>query len=228
MKKILGFTLTELMIAITVLGILTAAVLPAILGNNPNQNKVMMKKAYYTTAEVISEMINDESLFSRIGEYGIDYATEISGSPYVGVLNNNDAVYFDGINTSNYDYKRIVIFSRMINPKVDYDTQNASGQYGYANCDAISVNGSRWYTTTTKDGMTWCFAQQDQIMKILVDVNGKTKPNCYQGITWGNCAGRTENFDQFRMDVYPDGAIVLNPADTWAIDAISVSSSLSD
>lgn len=227
MKKFLGFTLTELMIAITVLGVLTAAVLPAVLGNNPNQNKIMIKKAYYTTAEVISEMINNETLFSRFSEDGFDFATEHVGSEYIGILNNGEPVDFDGINTGEYNYKRIIIFSRMINPKQDYE-EHSSTKHSHANCYALSVNGSSWYTTETKDGMVWCMALKDNILKLLVDVNGNKKPNCYQGITWGNCVGRTENFDQFRMDVYPDGAIVIHPADAWAKEALTVGSSLSD
>lgn len=228
MKKLLGFTLTELMIAITVLGILTAAVLPAVLGNNPNQNKVMIKKAYFTTAEVVSEMINNESLFARFDSDGNDYALGEYGNRNVGILNNGEAVDFDGINTSNYDRKKIIIFSRMINPKQDYDKNNASGKYDHANCYDINPGGFDWYTTTTKDGMVWCMADKDSILKLMVDVNGDKKPNCYQGMTWGNCVGRTENFDQFRMDVYPDGAIVINPNDEWAKEALTVGSSLSD
>lgn len=228
MKKLLGFTLTELMIAITVLGILTAAVLPAVLGNNPNQNKVMIKKAYFTTAEVVSEMINNESLFARFGDDGTDYAITVpSGKEYAGILNNNDEVIFDDVTI--YGYKRIQIFSRMINPKVAPTAFGGvpSPQVS-ASCDIIASHGNGWRGTTTKDGMAWCFVETKGLLKILVDVNGDKKPNCYQGITTGNCVGRTENFDQFRMDVYPDGAIVLNDADTWAKEALTVGSSLSD
>ncbi len=232
MKRLLGFTLTELMIAITVLGVLTAAVLPAVLGNNPNQNKVMMKKAYFTTAEVVSEMINNESLFARYGEDGTDYATQqINSNPHIGILNNNDYVNFDGHTiTSN---KRIQIFSGMINPKIGSTAWGGiSGAPNHVDCNAIvptgSSQGTAWYGTTTKDGMDWCFVDKGGIMKILVDVNGDTKPNCYEGTTTGKCAGRTENFDQFRMDVYPDGAIVIDSRDTWAKKAISISATLSD
>ena len=228
MKKFLGFTLTELMIAITVLGVLTAAVLPAVLGNNPNQNKIMIKKAYYTTAEVISEMVNNETLFARFGDDGFDYVTtEPYGREYTGILNNNDEVVFDDVIISSY--KRIEIFSRMINPKVDpiVDGGVPNPQVS-TSCNTIASSTNRWRGTTTKDGMAWCFVETNGLLKILVDVNGDRKPNCYERITTGNCVGRTENFDQFRMDVYPDGAIVINPDDAWAKEALTVGSSLSD
>ena len=228
MKKLLGFTLTELMIAITVLGILTAAVLPAVLGNNPNQNKVMIKKAYFTTAEVVSEMINNESLFARFGDDGTDYAIALPhGREYAGILNNDDYVDFDGITVTSH--KRIEIFSRMINPKVGPSVdEGVPHPQVSASCNTIASSTNRWRGTTTKDGMAWCFVETKGLLKILVDVNGDKKPNCYQRITTGNCVGRTENFDQFRMDVYPDGAIVINPDDEWAKEALTVGSSLSD
>lgn len=228
MKKFLGFTLTELMIAITVLGVLTAAVLPAVLGNNPNQNKIMIKKAYYTTAEVISEMVNNETLFARFGDDGFDYVTKVpSEREYAGILNNNDEVVFDDVTI--YSCKRIQIFSRMINPKVDPTAfGGVPNPQVSESCDIIASHDNPWHGTTTKDGMNWCFVETKGLLKILVDVNGDKKPNCYQGITTGNCVGRTENFDQFRMDVYPDGAIVIHPADVWAKEALTVGSSLSD
>ena len=158
----------------------------------------------------------------------ISIATTLpSGREYAGILNNNDMVNFDDVTISNY--KRIKIFSRMINPKIGSTTYGGvSSPQVSASCDIITSHGNPWHGTTTKDGMNWCFVETKGIMKILVDVNGDKKPNCYQGITTGNCVGRTENFDQFRMDVYPDGAIVINPSDVWAKEALTVGSSLSD
>ena len=242
MKKLLGFTLTELMIAITVLGILTAAVLPAVLGNNPNQNKIMMKKAYYTTAEVISEMINNESLFPTWGwndqEYrAINFEEEVVGGPNIGVLNNGDPVDFDGINTGTDGQgipKATLIFSRMINPKVNPITSKSEEGLKYqGHCAKIVENDLHpCYITKTKDGMIWCFSgtpNDTMGLFILVDVNGDAKPNCIQGMGGYHCdPNRTENFDQFRMHVYADGAIIIDDKDIWAKDAITVGSSLSN
>ena len=237
MKKLLGFTLTELMIAITVLGILTAAVLPAVLGNNPNQNKIMMKKAYYTTAEVVSEMINNESLFptwSNDGTTNFEY-DQFEGKQYIGILNSDTAVDFDGINTGDYKPeipKATLIFSRMINPKVNPWDRNSEEGMKYENpCLKITQEGHPYHVTKTRDGMIWCFSgNPGSPMTILVDVNGSAKPNCLQGYNGFSCNGtdRTENFDQFRMYVYADGAIVIDNQDEWAKDAITVGSTLSD
>ena len=61
---------------------------------------------------------------------------------------------------------------------------------------------------------------------IGIDINGDRKPNCYEGSTAENCKKRTANFDQFRIKLSADGTIKINEDDTWAIEAIQASSSL--
>ena len=62
MRRFKGFTLTELMIALAVLGILVAVVTPAIMRARPNKNKMMVKKTFYTVENIVSSLINDETL----------------------------------------------------------------------------------------------------------------------------------------------------------------------
>ena len=58
MKK--GFTLTEIMIALAVIAILTVILMPMIFKLRPNQEVLMTKRAYYQTLTIVSEMINNE------------------------------------------------------------------------------------------------------------------------------------------------------------------------
>src|SRR5574344_2686088 len=62
MKKKIAFTLAELMITLTVIGILAAILIPLAAEMKPNRNKVMAKKAYYILQKTVSEMINDDIL----------------------------------------------------------------------------------------------------------------------------------------------------------------------
>lgn len=223
MKRLLGFTLTELMVAITVLGVLTAAVLPAILGNNPNQNKMMMKKAYYVTAEVVSDMINDDTLYPTLDANGYEYTG-------YGALRNTVAATYDSSEFSGAT-KFQNIFARTISPKVGCKSSLSTAEKAIGNTlKTNTTNATGYCLVESKDGMHWWIlptSDWNKVATILVDVNGSAKPNCYQG-TNGGCSSRSDNFDRFRMVVYSDGAILINDADVWAKDAITVGSSLTD
>ena len=61
MKK--GFTLTEIMIALAVIAILTVILMPMIFKLRPNQEVLMTKRAYNQTLTIVSEMINNEKCY---------------------------------------------------------------------------------------------------------------------------------------------------------------------
>lgn len=56
-----GFTLSEVMITLGLLGVLAAILIPATTHITPSTNKVMAKKANYTVQKAISNMINDDT-----------------------------------------------------------------------------------------------------------------------------------------------------------------------
>ena len=58
-----AFTLTELLIALGVIGVLAAILMPVISNLLPDQNLVMAKRAYYATQNVVSDMINDADCY---------------------------------------------------------------------------------------------------------------------------------------------------------------------
>ena len=214
MKRLRGFTLSELMIAITVLGILCATVLPALLKNNPNQNKMMMKKAYYTLSSVVSELINDTSIYP--GENGICPDTRQNG--YIG---------FDCGNTAKFAKN----FAQKVNtdPRITSDTDMTP----YTKQCELFPAGSCYIFQTT-DGITWEFltnagfskGNMDAAPPVLIDINGDKGPNCYQSKNTTDCKDKTSGFDQFIISVYPDGGLTLPETQVWAKEAISVTSDL--
>lgn len=214
MKILKGFTLSELMIAITVLGIICAAVLPSIVNNNPNQNKIMMKKVYYTTTTVVSDMINNPSLYPLVNKAG---ATDLVG------FDNTDKVRFHDEDCEG-NSKFIKLFAKHLNIEGTINTSCSSAMK--------TGSGSNCRTFTTPDGIKWSLVNKssttDPKNEIVVDVNGNKKPNCIQGDTSNNCKNRDGNFDRFSMNIYDDGQIEIPTAQTWAKEAISVSSSLTD
>ncbi len=222
MKKT-AFTLSELMIALTVLGILCAILLPAIMNAMPNQNKIMMKRAYYTTATVVSDLINNPNLYPSINS---------SGDSTVG-FDNTDSVTYGG-NTYSGETKFIELFAAHLN--IDGDIEDECSDFSIPSQDDLQVaSWSACRTFTTPDGISWDLRTPSgtsitygKLTYIYVDVNGDNKPNCLEGDTSKDCGNRTKNFDQFYMIVAQDGAITIPESQTWAREAIHVSSSLTD
>ncbi len=65
-----AFTLTELLVALGIIGILCAILLPIIFSILPNQNTLMAKRAYYAVQTVVAEMINDETCYPDLTTLG--------------------------------------------------------------------------------------------------------------------------------------------------------------
>ncbi len=218
-----AFTLTELLVALGVIGILCAILLPVIFNLLPNQNTVMAKRAYYITTSVISDMINDASCYpdltgavnARVGfDDGFGYA---NCSEWGGDVNSG-TITTEG----NADSKFIQLFT----DKVDLRGGGGSGSF------------------ETKDGMYWDISDshfsssknsKSASVTIAVDVNGQDKPNCGQGheanvsifgVSAESCSDRTKGFDRFAMKIYADGRIEI--IDPWAADAVKVNKDVTE
>ncbi len=234
MKKILGFTLAELMIAMAVLGILLAVVMPTMTTRTANKNKMYIKKAYYTTTEVVSALINDPELYP-----GIDEVCPINaGNNYIGF----DCWDYDGgVRGSN---SFVFDFFSALNTIEDLGEDRASF-YIWANSNFIDddscIFSDGCFRVTTNDGIVWELPNRvgtffaghgnvapanspDNFVSLAIDVNGDAGPNCYQGDD--ACADRTDGFDRFIIDIFVDGRIDIRADQPWAEDAIQVGSSL--
>ncbi|MDY6359532.1 MAG: prepilin-type N-terminal cleavage/methylation domain-containing protein, partial [Cyanobacteriota bacterium] len=60
-----AFTLSELLIALGVIAILTAISMPIIHNLLPDQNVVMAKRAFYTTETIISDLLNYQYCYPK-------------------------------------------------------------------------------------------------------------------------------------------------------------------
>lgn len=218
MKKLLGFTLSELMIALAVLGILCATVLPAITNNTPNQNKMMMKKSYFVFQEVIDELINDSNNYPMSD----GYCKDKNADGYVG---------FDCGDAEKLPYlfsKHINMDERITETQAAFKNDTNYSKSSLADCFGVA---NSCYILKTSDGISWAFPKSTftkgtatSSIRIGIDVNGDKKPNCYQGST--SCSSRTKNFDQYRIKLYNDGIMEIYATDVWAKNAINVNSTL--
>lgn len=209
MKKF-AFTLTELMVALGIIGILAAVLLPIIFNLLPNQNTIMAKRVYYATQEIVSDLINDDACYpdktmldSSNARVGFD-----DGSGY-----SSCTEYSSGSSSSDK-------FTKLFTSRLDVKT------------------GSGTTSFTTKDGVKWDldftnsggFKSNDSssFIYLVVDVNGTSgKPNCGQNTYSGQCtSSRSGGYDKFAMKIYADGGIDV--MDDWAKNAIDINKDVTE
>ena len=70
MKKILGFTLAEIMIVLVVIGVLSAILLPVAINSTPNEDVMKFKKGHNALLSAIRELVNSDKYYLD-GDLGI-------------------------------------------------------------------------------------------------------------------------------------------------------------
>lgn len=226
-----AFTLTELLIALGVIGILCAILLPVIFNLMPNQNTMMAKRAYYIVQSVIADIINDEACY-----------------PDKSSANDDDRrLGFD----DGYGYSNCTLWGGNEHTETIETEGDASLKFATLFVDKLDINSSSLAfgggTFTTKDGMSWKLLDNEfnseyssnSKATLIVDVNGADAPNCGQSAK-GNvdlsdgatleateaCNARTSGFDRFVMNIYEDGRITVS--DGWAQSAIKINKDVTE
>lgn len=213
-----AFTLTELLIALGVIAILCAILLPIIFNLMPNQNTIMAKRAYYTVQSVISELLNDTGCYPD--------KTSAVINARVGFDDG-----FGSPNCTKWDEAFI-------------NGGDANTKFRTLFRDKLGLDGSGT-TFTTPDGMDWVFNGVNFVANgtdggeayLLVDVNGKGEPNCSNNVSYSgifgtgndaNCQGRQSGFDRFRMKIKGDGRVTIDSGDLWAQEAVKVDKNITE
>ncbi len=211
MKKT-GFTLTELLIAIGVVGVLAAILLPIIFNIMPDQKIMMAKRSFYAAQVVISDMINDQNCYPD---------REIEG--YEG---------FDDY----FKYKDCKLWqSTSASPQTPSGgASSAFTKFSTIFSDALGRNTT---TGKTSDGMIWDVISNTgstYFADIVIDVNGIEKPNCGQSSLTGTVGGvasqcaANNRYDRYTLHLKTNGQLVIDNSDTWAINAVKVDADIQE
>jgi len=206
-----AFTLSELLIALGVIGILTAILMPIVFSLAPDQNVLMAKRAFYTTETVISDLLNDPSCYPKIlSRAGLDDGLGYNKCKKWGGEENKDS-----LTSENSADKLVTLFADRLDIKGSITTEGNTKSF------------------KTKDGMKWTFSHfnfannvPESYVLLTVDVNGDKDPNCGQASTSGKCKenNRTNGFDKFTMRIFARGRIQI--IDCWAVMAAKVDKKL--
>ena len=220
-----AFTLTELLIALAVIGILISILLPVISNVMPDQNALMAKRAYHAVQSVTSSLINDEACYPNkiyaLGDdaragfddgYGYADCALWGGRGYKDDDNNTKTDKY--IDEEDANSKFLTLFTN----KLDIKTNDSD-------ILVILSNGASTYEFTTKDKMVWtaqnmnlAHSNSDPSIEFMIDVNGPDKPNCKSTSDTG-CENK-KDFDRFTVKIHADGK--LDILEDWALDAVGV------
>lgn len=223
MRRFKAFTLTELMIALAVIGVLVAVVTPAIMRTRPNKNKMMIKKSYYEAEKIVSSLINDETLYID----GRDACNSQTASSTRGGCNWG----FDDYNSVVYDgetYANGTKFPGLFGAKLNFRTSDTTN-WIYTTSDGVI-----WYLGGTANQWDHTNTSKPSDItngSIIIDVNGADGPNCRQnGKNQANtdCTGSAADFDQYQIDISVTGKMTINSADSRAADFVTINTSLRD
>ena len=205
MKKF-GYTLAEILIAITIIGIMTAVMLPLVNNTKPDKTKVMYLKTYDSLVEILNNVSSNSQIFNPIITVGgITY--DISKCPLFDtnehiIRDNNDA---EILNTNSGDNKLCSVVAASYGVEPDDDSCSDNAEYSDAN---FLTNLS----FTNNYGIQFKFivntidvANGVYPTEIYVDVDGDNGNNCiYDGDT-------CQRPDRFIFLVSPTGHLI--PAD---------------
>lgn len=225
MKKLKGFTLTELMVAMGVIGILVAVVTPAIMKTRPNKNKMMIKKSFYTAEQIVSTLINDERLYpdmKEICDRGVVEGEDPTKVYCAFGFDYDNSVRYEG-ETYAGNTKFADLFASRLNVKTEDETNHI-----YYTTDGIKWDLSGTVGAWTKGQDTpGKFGDQTNaagIGRITVDVNGDEAPNCRESNE--NCSA--DDFDQYVIEILATGKMRIDSADAKAVDYATINTSIKD
>ena len=225
MKKLKGFTLTELMVAMGVIGILVAVVTPAIMKTRPNKNKMMIKKSFYTAEQIVSTLINDERLYpdmKEICDRGVVEGEDPTKVYCAFGFDYDNSVRYEG-ETYAGNTKFADLFASRLNVKTEDETNHI-----YYTTDGIKWDLSGTVGAWTKGQDTpGKFGDQTNaagVGKITVDVNGDEAPNCRESAE--NCSA--DDFDQYVIEILATGKMRIDSTDAKAVDYATINTSIKD
>ncbi len=218
MRRFKGFTLTELMIALAVIGILVAVVTPAIMKTRPNKNKMMVKKTFYTTEQIVSTLINDERLYPDMRDVcGEGVVPGADPNVYCAYgFDYDESVTYEGV-----EYEGDTKFAELFKSRLNVKRDSAEDDLVF-----YTTDGVKWDLTETKGAWSAGAEPGDfntgRIGTIIIDVNGDEEPNARQSDS------DEDSFDTYHIQILSNGKMRIDPADSRAVDYATINTSIRD
>lgn len=151
-KKRRGISLAEMLLALAIVGILAAILMPVLKSSQPDRLETLHKKANYIVEHVVADIAFDEDLYPE--------TTTQTGLGSIGTVTVN------GVNYAG-EKKFCELFASRVNKAPGSVTNCSAGKKTFT-----SIEGIDWYLpVSTFDGSR-------PYEEIKFDVNGSQSPNC--------------------------------------------------
>ena len=187
-----GFTIAEMLVCFTVIGLLASMLIPSIIYNKPNKNMAMFRKSYQLTERVVSEMIMDDETFPGEGDGAVSLAYYDTTPTR---LEANTGKFFCETFAKKLNVNGEIRCDEEARGKVITDS-GSNGQPIEEGKESFTTNdGIHWYITpsvicdpdfenecklTTSSGGITCPSltnKHEPFICVAFDVNGKEGPN---------------------------------------------------
>lgn len=185
-----AFTLAEIMIVLTIIGVLTAILLPNAFQAVPDEAVLKFKKANTTLGNVIRELVYSDKYYAD-GDLG----------------KKPDGTIIDGSDDTSKKY-----FCESFADVVSYKTKNcrttSNSSYDYIDFSTLSENYTDSNVKTLKDNMdTWCASAQSSVKEEIVTADGITWFQADPSTTFG----KQETVNSVKVRIFADPTSTEEP-----------------
>ena len=232
-----AFTFAELMIVVSIIGIIASFMIPALIRSEPNETALTYKKTVQAIEQAVRNTINDITLYPPLRD-----EREVHGrSPIApaGMLENGDLRYItdpaitnagDAFNRYQVDNNARFFCINLANQLNTIGTIRCPGDAGLANLNTVGTDIQNLTTGTTNftlsngatiGGISDSWGGGDintpPFITLCIDVNGNLPPNV-------GCAIRdraNQQRDQFRLQINAEGRVYTGSpvgANNWYME----------
>lgn len=227
-KNKFGFTLSEVLISLTIIAVVGAVLIPSVTSMVPDKNKVMLKKAYAVLEQAIHDLINDDVNYPYAKTYTVGSVLYHRGFNYVDATSNGSINKFcyllsDSLNTvgavtcPDTNTKPLISNTSFTTSDGVLWRINVTAFFGMDDTDkTIPDNVTIQFPLDASSGTSYD-------TKVIIDTNGSAGSNCSDdanaaayGLT--SCAGGKVP-DTFIFGIRYDGNIQIGSSSTAGTDA---------
>ena len=209
-----GATLLEILVTLTIIGIVTAFVLPAVNTMKPDETKIAFLKNYDAVTEAIQDLMNSR-YFPATQDFGSGGIKSFSKYPLCNTAGDghdasntnkiklNDGTIIDNTTNGNFNTKLCELLAHSFNVSSSSHSCNStmdSINDRPLNFSFTTPTGESYYVATERDSTSY-------ITYLAIDVNGSVGNNCVSRNPAGGAPG-CSNPDTFLFAVYADGSII--------------------